>query len=211
MGHRMQIDESAVLWSAPERERADRPLLVLLHGYGSHEGDLFQLSPRLPLAPVIASVRAPIAESGGWAWFSLAERAVGEPSSDDADAAASALIDWLDSLEYASVALLGFSQGAVVALQALRRDPARFSSIIALSGFVAPGVSPGDVDLAELRPPVFWGRGTEDAIIPDAAIERTSEWLPAHSAATIRIYERLAHGVSVDELGDIGAFLHEHP
>ena len=65
----MKIDPTAVLWSSPERERSDRPLLVLLHGYGSHEGDLFQLSPRLPLAPVIASVRAPISESGGWAWF----------------------------------------------------------------------------------------------------------------------------------------------
>jgi phospholipase/carboxylesterase len=61
----MNIDASAVLWSAPERERAGRPLLVLLHGYGSHEGDLFGLSPRLPLGPVIASVRAPLAERGG--------------------------------------------------------------------------------------------------------------------------------------------------
>ena len=42
----MQLDESAILWSAPERERAGRPLIVLLHGYGSHEGDLFSLSPR---------------------------------------------------------------------------------------------------------------------------------------------------------------------
>jgi len=36
----MKIDPDVVLWSAPERERAGRPLLVLLHGYGSHEGDL---------------------------------------------------------------------------------------------------------------------------------------------------------------------------
>jgi phospholipase/carboxylesterase len=51
----MQIDSSAVLWSAPERERAGRPLLVLLHGYGSHEGDLFGMAPGLPLEPVIAA------------------------------------------------------------------------------------------------------------------------------------------------------------
>jgi phospholipase/carboxylesterase len=207
----VEIDDSNVIWSAPERDRGDRPLLVLLHGYGSHEGDLFQLSPRLPLAPVIASVRAPISESGGWAWFSLAERAVGEPTTQDADAAAGALLDWLDTLAYTSVGLLGFSQGAVVALQALRRDPTRFSSIVALSGFVAPGDSPGDAQLIATRPPVFWGRGTEDRIIPDEAIERTSEWLPRHSTSTIRIYERLAHAVSSDELTDIAAFLHEHP
>ena len=56
----MQLDESAILWSAPERERAGRPLIVLLHGYGSHEGDLFSLSPRLPLAATVASLRGPI-------------------------------------------------------------------------------------------------------------------------------------------------------
>ena len=78
----MNLDSAAVMWSAPERERADRPLLVLLHGYASHEGDLFQLSPRLPLRPVIASVRAPLAESNGWAWFSVAERSAVDPSAE---------------------------------------------------------------------------------------------------------------------------------
>ncbi|HEX4444390.1 MAG TPA: alpha/beta hydrolase-fold protein [Galbitalea sp.] len=206
----MKIDPTAVLWSSPERERGDRPLLVLLHGYGSHEGDLFQLSPRLPLAPVIASVRAPISESGGWAWFSLAAHGVGEPTAEDADAAAGALLEWLDTLEYSSVSMLGFSQGAVTALQAMRLDPERFASVVALSGFVASGDVAGDARLAEVRPPVFWGRGTEDPIIPDAAIERTADWLPAHSTATIRIYERLAHAVSSDELTDITTFLRAH-
>jgi phospholipase/carboxylesterase len=203
----VHIDPAATIWSAPERDRADRPLLVLLHGYASHEGDLFQLSPRLPLAPVIASVRAPIAENGGWAWFSLAERGVAEPSLDEADAAARALLDWLDALAYTTVGLLGFSQGAVVALQSLRLDPTRFTSIVALSGFVAEGDSPGDAELETLRPPVFWGRGTADRIIPTEAIERTGLWLPAHSSETTRIYEQLAHAVSSDELSDIAAFL----
>lgn len=206
----MKLDAGAVIWSTPERERADRPLLVLLHGYGSHEGDLFQLSPRLPLDRVVASVRAPISESGGWAWFSLAERGVGEPTSDEADAAAVALLEWLDTLEFASVALLGFSQGAIVALQTLRRAPSRFTSVVALSGFVAEGSLPGDSVLEQSRPPVFWGRGTNDGIIPGDAIERTTEWLPAHSTATIRIYEQLGHGVSTAELGDIGVFLRDN-
>jgi phospholipase/carboxylesterase len=207
----MRLDTDAVIWSAPERDRAGRPLIVLLHGYGSHEGDLFQLSPRLPLAPVVASVRAPISESGGWAWFSLARRDVAEPSPDDANGATAALIEWLDTLEFTSVALLGFSQGAVVALQAMRTEPARFTSVVALSGFVAAGIEPGDSELEATRPPVFWGRGTLDAIIPDAVIARTEDWLTTHSTPTIRIYENLAHGVSSDELSDISAFLQEHP
>jgi phospholipase/carboxylesterase len=207
----MNLDTSAVMWSAPERERAGRPLLVLLHGYASHEGDLFQLSPRLPLAPVIASVRAPIAENGGWAWFPLVERGVGEPHDREVADATNALLRWLDSfVEFTSVSLLGFSQGAVVALEAIRLMPTRFRSIVALSGFVAAGGANGDEELTELRPPVFWGRGTLDGIIPKSAIERTEQWLLAHSDATIRVYENLAHSVSSDELTDIAAFLRDH-
>jgi phospholipase/carboxylesterase len=203
----MKLNPDAVQWSAPERERAGRPLLVLLHGYASHEGDLFQLSPRLPLEPVIASVRAPLAANGGWAWFTFTDRGLAEPALDDVDAAATALLDWLDTLEYTSVSLLGFSQGAVTSLQALRLQPERFTAIAALSGFVAAGDSAGDARLAELRPPVFWGRGTLDRVIPAAAIDRTEDWLPSHSTADIRIYENLGHSLSTDELTDISAFL----
>jgi len=206
----MKLDRDAVIWSAPERERSGRPLIVLLHGYASHEGDLFQLSPRLPLEPVIASVRAPIAENGGWAWFSFADRGVADPPAGEVDAAASTLLDWLDGLEFASVSLLGFSQGAAVALQAMRSRPALFRSVVALSGFVAAGIAAGDAELASLKPPVFWGRGTLDRIISAEAIVRTQAWLPGHSDATIRIYENLAHSVSTDELTDVTTFLKIH-
>jgi phospholipase/carboxylesterase len=206
----VKIDADAVIWSSPARERSGRSLIVLLHGYASHEGDLFQLSPRLPLGPVIASVRAPIPANGGWAWFSFAERGVANPPAGEVDAAAGALLDWLDGLEFASVSLLGFSQGAAVALQAMRSRPALFRSIVALSGFVAAGSATGDAELASRKPPVFWGRGTVDSIIPADAIERTEAWLPSHSDATIRIYENLAHAVSTDELTDITTFLKTH-
>jgi phospholipase/carboxylesterase len=206
----MNLNPDAVIWSAPERERAGRPLLVLLHGYASHEGDLFQLSPRLPLGPVIASVRAPLVAGGGWAWFSFSDRGLAEPSPVDVDAAADALLDWLDTLEYTSVSLLGFSQGAVTALQALRLQPGRFRAVAALSGFVASGDHAGDEELARLRPPVFWGRGTLDRVIPAASVERTEAWLPSHSDATVRIYENLAHSLSTDELSDITSFLTAH-
>jgi phospholipase/carboxylesterase len=203
----MEIDTNAVLWSAPERERAGRPLLVLLHGYASHEGDLFQLSPRLPLGPVIASLRAPIAENGGWAWFSFAASGVADAGPGPVDSAAGALLAWLDTLEYTSVSLLGFSQGAAVALQAMRIAPARFRAIVALSGFVAAGPSSGDEELTALTPAVFWGRGTLDRVISPELVARTEAWLPAHTTATTRIYEDLAHGVSPRELSDIVQFL----
>lgn len=203
----MRIDPDAVLWSAPERERAGRPLLVLLHGYGSHEGDLFSLARSLPLEPVIASVRAPLAQGPGYAWFPQA----GESSADDRFEAVAnstrALIDWLDTTKSTGVGLLGFSQGAAMALQLLREQPTRFGYAVPLSGFVFPNEHDGDMRLAELRPPVFWGRGTEDAVIPSSLIDHTIEWLPAHSTLTEGIYEGVGHWVSPEEISELGAFI----
>lgn len=204
----LRIDADAVLWSASEAERAGRPLLVLLHGYGSHEGDLFGLAPSLPLRPVVASVRAPIPEAGGHAWFSRGTRGPGDADARAADAAARAVLDWLGTLPPApSTGLLGFSQGAATALQVLRLEPEAVDCTVFLSGYVARGEHPGDAELARRRPPVFWGRGTEDDVIPAAALERTAAWLPAHASADIRVYEGLAHGVSAQELADVSAFL----
>ncbi len=203
------LDTDAIIWSAPERERGKRPLLVLMHGYGSHEGDLFGMSPALPLGPVIASLRAPIPENGGWAWFSRADNALGEPYPEFVDAAAGLVLDWLDTLEYTTVSLLGFSQGAAVALQLNRAAPGRFAATVSLSGFVASGVHVGDAELERLRPPVFWGRGTADTMIPTSSVDRTAAWLPDHSTATIHIYEELGHAISPQELKDFSVFLHD--
>lgn len=211
----VRIDPDAVLWSASERDRAGKPLLVLLHGYGSHEGDLFGLSPYLPLNSAVASLRAPTREAGGYAWFPRgsgnAASPAGNPRGAIADAAASAVLAWLDTLPPApAIGLLGFSQGAAVALQLMRHAPARFACAVQLSGFVVAGALPGDETLAELLPPVFWGRGTEDAVIPDDAIARTEDWLPSHASLDSRIYEGLSHAVSQQELTDVAGFLGAH-
>lgn len=211
----VRIDADAVLWSASERDRAGKPLLVLLHGYGSHEGDLFGLSPYLPLNSAVASLRAPAPEAGGYAWFPRGSGDAGSPAGNPrgaiADAAASAVLAWLDTLPPApAIGLLGFSQGAAMALQLMRHAPTRFACAVQLSGFVVAGSLPGDETLAQLRPPVFWGRGTEDAVIPDEAIARTEDWLPSHASLDTRIYEDLAHAVSQRELTDVAGFLSAH-
>lgn len=200
------IDESAIMWSAPAAERAGRPLLVLLHGYGSHEGDLFGLAPHLPLQPVIASLRAPLREGLGYAWYAL-DPSLSADRADGADAAARGVLHWLDGQQATSVGLLGFSQGGAVSMQLLRHAPERFAYAVNLAGFVVPGDAPADARLAAARPPVFWGRGTRDEVIPDAFVEATQRWLPEHVDLTERIYEGLGHGVSEPELADVLAFL----
>jgi phospholipase/carboxylesterase len=203
------IEADAVLWSATEVDRTGRPLLLIFHGYGSHEGDLFGLAPHLPLQPVIAALRAPLPAGQGWAWFPIDDP--GNPAVSPVDAAVAGVLAWLDGLAVppTSVGLLGFSQGAAMTLQLMRAAPDRFSFAVQLSGFVASGDRDGDDRLAERRPPIFWGRGTADQVIPPSAIDRTQAWLPGHSTLTERIYEGMPHSISQDELGDVVAFLRE--
>jgi len=203
------IDTAAVLWSAGESDRVGRPLLLILHGFGSHEGDLFALTPHLPLEPVIAALRAPLTAGQGWSWFPIGEP--GDPGIEALDAAAAGVLEWLDALpeQPTSIGLLGFSQGGAMALQLMRRAPERFAFAVQLSGFVGGGEREGDARLAELSPPVFWGRGTADQVIPSSAVDRTQKWLPGHSTLTERIYEGMAHTVSQAELDDIVVFLRE--
>lgn len=203
------IDDEAVLWSESPETRAGRPLLLLLHGYGSDERDLFGLAPFLPDAFVLAAVRAPLAPpfpAPGWSWYPI--EGLDGRSSGAVTTAADALIAWIDrATDAETIGILGFSQGAAVALQALRLQPERFAFVVNLAGYADPSPLPGDEVLAERRPPVFWGRGARDEVIPPAAVAHTVQWLPAHAELSGRVYAGLTHSVSQEELDDVHVFL----
>ncbi|MCS3842923.1 alpha/beta hydrolase [Microbacterium sp. AK031] len=208
MSEEIRIDAAATRW-APEA-RTGLPLLVLLHGYGADEHDLFGLAPFLPDDIAVASVAAPLAPPWplpGRSWYAIDGLNGRDP--DAVTFAARALLRWLDEAagDAPTVALLGFSQGAAVALQALRLEPARFDAVVALSGYASPGDLPEDTVLREARPRVFWGRGTNDDVIPAALIAHTAGWLPDHSELTGRVYPGLTHSISEDELADVRVFL----
>lgn len=186
------------------------PLLVLLHGYGADEHDLYALIPYLPEGVAVASVAAPLAPPWpmpGRSWYAI--EGLDGRSAASVTAAAEAFLRWLDveRADAPTVALLGFSQGAAVALQALRLAPDRIDAVVALSGYAAAGELPHDAVLAEQRPPVFWGRGTHDDVIPPALVDHTAQWLPAHSELSGRVYTGLTHSISEEELSDVHAFL----
>ena len=94
-----------------------------------------------------------------------------------------------------------------MALELLRRAPDRFAFAVSIAGFALPGVRDGDERMSQLAPPVFWGRGTDDEVIPAASVARTQAWLPEHADLDARIYEGLGHSVSERELADVTAFL----
>ena len=204
------LDPTAVRWSAAPDDRGERPLLVMLHGYGSDEEDLFALTPHLPAEYVIASVRAPLAPpfpTPGWSWYPIEDLNGRDPRA--ATAAARAIASWIDAERgtAASVGLLGFSQGGVMALEALRLRPDDYAFAVNLSGYTNPRELDTDEALAEQRPPVFWGRGARDDVIPPALVAHTAQWLPSRVDLSGRVYPGLGHAVSAEELADVATFL----
>ena len=184
------------------------PMVLLLHGYGSHERDLVGLTSWLPTELSWVSLRAPGDMGfGGYEWFPLALPS--EPSQDGAREAVEAIWEWVEASvpEDVPVVPLGFSQGGLMALEMLRTRPVRVPAAVCLSGFVTLEGATADATLASRRPPVFWGRGLLDQVIWPAAVERTAAWLAAHTTLARHEYPGLAHGVEPGEMEDVAAFL----
>jgi phospholipase/carboxylesterase len=146
--------------------------LVLLHGRGADELDLFPLldffDPERRL--VAATPRAPLAlPPGGWHWYAFMQ--VGHPDPATFHAVYPRVAEWLDEFLAANgvshdrLVLGGFSQGGVMTyalgLGAGRPRPA---SLFALSSFV-PAVDGFELDLTPPLPPVAIGHGTLDPVI----------------------------------------------
>lgn len=204
----LEIDDSLTLRSPGPH--ANKPLVVLLHGYGADENDLFGLVPYLPDDISVAAVAAPLSPPWpmpGRSWYPI--DSLNTRDAAGITTAAEALLTWLEAAaaEASSIALLGFSQGAAVSLQALRLAPERIAAVVALSGYAAQGDLPNDALLQEQKPPVFWGRGTHDDVIPQNLIDHTAQWLPGHSELSGRVYQGLTHSISEQELADVNVFL----
>lgn len=208
------ILDAATRWSRPV-DRTEGPLLVVMHGFGANEADLLPLAEHLPERVTVAAVRAPfpVPQLGpaAFGWFPLGERP-GTPEAAYVDAAARGMLAWLDDVQArvrvpGPVALLGFSQGGAMAIQMLRHAPEAFAGAVVLSGFSTPGLVAGDEALAQIRPPLFWGRGLTDPVVGNDAVERTAAFLPAHTTLTERVYEGIGHGIGPAEMRDVAAFV----
>ncbi|MGN5733968.1 alpha/beta hydrolase [Arthrobacter psychrochitiniphilus] len=199
-----------VLWSRPENERARTPLLVIFHGYGADEADLFSLAAQLPPDFTIASVRAPLVAGPGYAWFPLRNDLSYSVSAVTESAAAVEL--WLDAVgeQHTSVSLLGFSQGMCMATSLLRHRPADYAAVVGLSGFVVDAEDDpffDDAAVAARKPEIFWGRDQADPVIPENVIEATNTWMHGHAKLTKVLYSGMYHGINAQEIAHVGEFL----
>lgn len=203
-------DESAV-WSVGADQRAGRPLLVLLHGRGGHEGDMTQFFGRLPSTYVAVSLRAPRPDGAGFSWLADIES---EPSlARGLDDAAIELLQWVAAArgDAPFVGLIGWSQGGAVALQALRIAPEVPAFVVTLGGFSGGSLQADDAALLRLRPPVFWGRGDADDVIPAVDVALLGEFLRSHSMLTEVVYTGVGHDIPGAGIEDVRKFLDSLP
>lgn len=186
------------------------PLVVLLHGRGSHEREIISLAQHLPDGPAYAAVRAPIAEGGGFAWF--ANRGIGRPVAASLRETMDWFRTWLDGVapQGRPVVLIGFSGGAAFAGGLLLDDPARYAGAAILYGTLPfdAGVPTTPARLAGV--PVVVVRGAQDTVIPRELLDRTWQYLLNESGApTIARREPGGHGISLDAVATVGGWLNE--
>lgn len=193
---------------------ADRPLVLLLHGWGSNERDMVSLAPHLPGEFSYASLRGPLPAPPGFGWFRL--QFVGtDIRVHDVQIGAEAIAEWCSLNDVNPVGAVGFSQGGATALQLMRAgQPNSLAWAAVLGGFVIGPVSgaaadPRDATLAETRPHVFWGRGLEDTVISQSRVDELDSWLDTHADATKRSYPGLTHAVSADEIADLSEWMRQ--
>jgi phospholipase/carboxylesterase len=143
-------------------------LLVLLHGRGADEHDLFPLLDVLDPNRRLLGVtpRGPLAlPPGGAHWYALYR--LGYPDPETFWATYPRLVEWLDGLGFPPerTVLGGFSQGGVMTYAlGLAKDRPRPAGLIALSCFV-PTVPGLELDLEPPLPPVAIGHGVHDDVI----------------------------------------------
>jgi phospholipase/carboxylesterase len=200
----------------PDGAGADLRVLVLLHGRGSHRGDLFTLQRHVPqewavLAPDAPFPGEPWGYGSGYAWYRYMGRNVPEPESFSRSLeTVDALLDALPvilGVTPAGVALGGFSQGGTMSLGYALTRPGRVAHVLNFSGFLAdhPAVSPRPDTVAGTR--FFWGHGTSDPNIPfDLAVEGRQQLERAGADLLARDYA-IGHWIDPTELGDAVTWL----
>lgn len=187
---------------------SSQPVLLFLHGHYGVRDDLAWMAERTPRPWRPLLLQGPVAVGERFAWFSVPETAEAGPRSSAVAPAADDLLAWIDeNLGDAPVAAVGWSQGGATALQAMRRAPRRLGSVVTLGGFTTIDAERGDAELARLRPPVFWGHGARDEVIPEHDIARMRDFLPPHSSLVERVYPEAGHEISEEMADDAFRFL----
>ena len=188
----------------PKKATENPPLLVLLHGYGSNEQDLFSFADELPEELLIVSLRAPHEIGfGGYAWYAINLDAENNKFSDLNQARISlqkiaSLIDELKQ-EYTTnphkTFLLGFSQGAILSYALSFHFPNKVQHIVALSGYLHQELLPEKIENT-LTTDYYISHGNVDQVIPVDWARKTSPFLDSLGLKNVYSEYPVGHGVA---------------
>ena len=160
----------------PKNKSDKPPLLLMLHGFGSHEQDLFSMAPMLNEDCLIVSARAPLTLPwGGYAWYEIEFDNSGAKKSNVPQAKESleTILKFIDEVHKAygtdpeKTHLFGFSQGCILSYALALSHPQKFQKIFALSGYIMKDLIPEKFKSSELAHlDVFASHGTQDEVLP---------------------------------------------
>ncbi len=162
------------------------PLIILLHGYGSNEEDLFSFAEEIPEEYFIVSAKAPIAmQPYGNAWYHITIDGDGVKSSDNEGARESRdiIARFIDEIvaEYDvdkhNVTLLGFSQGTILSYAVALTYPEKVKNVIGLSGYINEEIIDLKSNPSYAHLNIYNSHGTVDQVIPIDAARKTPGYL----------------------------------
>lgn len=201
----------------PKIKLDKNPLLLLLHGYGSNEEDLFSFASELPDTYYVISARAPYdLMFGSYAWYAINFDADENKFSDleQAKTSRDVVAGFIDELlaQYPineqDVTLIGFSQGSILSYAIALSYPQKVQHVVAMSGYLNLDMAISDYaqnDFKNLK--VFASHGTVDQVIPVDWARKAKPILGQLGIETVYKEYPIGHGVAPENFYDFKNWL----
>ncbi len=170
-----------------ENPSENPPAIIMLHGFGSDENDLFSFAGELPKKYAIISLKAPIRlEPYGNAWYNIYfDNSQGKFSDDEQAIASRELVSkCIDEIvekyhvDATNITLLGFSQGTILSFAVALSYPEKVKNVIGLSGYINEGILKEGYknnDFSKLS--IYTSHGSVDQVIPVEWARKTAPFL----------------------------------
>jgi phospholipase/carboxylesterase len=183
--------------------------MILVHGRGASAADIMTIAAEV-MVPGVAYLAPQAAGSAWYPYPFTAPLEANEPYLSWALQILSSLMAKAEAtLPVGRLVLLGFSQGACLALEFAARNANRYGGVVGLSGGLigpdgTPRDYPGDFD----RTPVFLGCSDVDPHIPkERVIEAGRVFERMGADVTVRLYPGMGHTTNADEFEAVRAIL----
>jgi len=186
--------------------------LVLIHGRGATADNILTLSPALD-SPGFAYL-AP--QAGGHTWYPQSFLAPIQNNEPGISSGLQAIQDVLARVGAAGVplertVLLGFSQGACLALEFAARQARRYGGVVGLSGgLIGPDGTPRNYPGTLEETPIFLGCSDVDPHIPAERVRETADVMRRlNGQVTMRLYPGMGHSINDDEIAAVRKIMAE--